>query len=328
GWTRQSLDLGFSPEDQADAGAASHRFFALLAAADPSGGDFPAEGLLEPEGRWNALINAESAFINGAELDAISVEDSRRYDDSGVNWRVADGYGAAIAAFGAGLPVRLACAATLIDHEGPNVAIETARGRLTAAAVILTIPPSLLAEGAVAFKPALPDKIAAAATLPLGVANKLVMSIDAPDLPADGHLIGDPNRTATGSYHLRPFGRPLIEAFFGGRHAQDLERSGARAAFAFARGELGHLFGGAFSARLNLLSETKWASDPLSRGSYSHALPGHSDARGRLAAPVDGRLFFAGEACSRRGFSTAHGAYFTGIKAAEAAIAALRSKPA
>ena len=125
---------------------------------------------------------------------------------------------------------------------------------------------------------------------------EIATSIDAPNLPADGHLVGDPNRTATGSYYLRPFGRPLIEAFFGGRHALELEKSGPGAAFAFARGELGCLFGGAFSARLTLLSETKWASDPLSRGSYSHALPGHSDARGRLAAPVDGRLFFAGEA--------------------------------
>jgi monoamine oxidase len=328
GWTRQSLDLGFSAKDQAEAAAASEAFFARLEAEDRSRGDFPAERLLEPEGPWNALINAESAFINGAELDAISVEDWQRYDDSGVNWRVVEGYGAAIAAFGAGLPVRLACAATLIDHQGPNVAIETARGRLTAAAVILTIPPTLLAEGAIAFRPALPDKIAAAAMLPLGVANKLVMSIDAPGLPSDGHLIGDPRKTATGSYYLRPFGRPLIEAFFGGRNAQDLERCGPGAAFDFARAELGRLFGGAFSARLTLLSETRWASDPLSRGSYSHALPGHSDARGRLAAPVDGRLFFAGEACSGRSFSTAHGAYFSGIEAAEAAIAARQRRPA
>jgi monoamine oxidase len=40
-----------------------------------------------------------------------------------------------------------------------------------------------------------------------------------------------------------------------------------------------------------------------------------------LAAPVDGRLFFAGEACSRHDFTTAHGAYLTGIEAAEEVIA-------
>ena len=36
------------------------------------------------------------------------------------------------------------------------------------------------------------------------------------------------------------------------------------------------------------------------------------------------RLFFAGEACSTHDFSTAHGAYLTGIAAAERAIAAHR----
>jgi monoamine oxidase len=36
-----------------------------------------------------------------------------------------------------------------------------------------------------------------------------------------------------------------------------------------------------------------------------------------LAAPVDDRLFFAGEACSPHFFSTAHGAYESGVTAAE-----------
>jgi monoamine oxidase len=35
---------------------------------------------------------------------------------------------------------------------------------------------------------------------------------------------------------------------------------------------------------------------------------------------VDDRLFFAGEACSADDFSTAHGAYLTGVIAAEAVL--------
>jgi len=42
-----------------------------------------------------------------------------------------------------------------------------------------------------------------------------------------------------------------------------------------------------------------------------------------LAAPVDDRLFFAGEACSPNFFSTAHGAWLSGITAADAALARL-----
>ena len=321
-WTRQSLDIGFSRQDQAAFAAASDAFYARLDGANPQAGDFPATLLLEPGSRWNALLDAESAFMNGAELASVSVKDWKRYEDSHVNWRVAEGYGAAIAAFGAGLPIRLGCAVTRVDHAGAVIALETSLGRLTADAVIITVPPPLIASEAIAFAPGLPEKTRAAAVLPLGLADKLVMMVDAPELPAGGHLFGNPDATATGSYQLRPFGRPLIEGFFGGRRAHELEAAGPGAFFDFARSELAQLFGSGFAARLTPLSETAWASDPWSRGAYSHALPGHSDARATLAAPVDERLFFAGEACSKHSFSTAHGAYLTGVEAAEAAIAA------
>jgi len=78
-------------------------------------------------------------------------------------------------------------------------------------------PTSLIAAQTIRVSSGLADKVNAASGLPLGLADKLVMTIDAPEmLPVDGHLFGDPNRTATGSYHLRPFGRPLIEGYFGG----------------------------------------------------------------------------------------------------------------
>jgi monoamine oxidase len=50
-----------------------------------------------------------------------------------------------------------------------------------------------------------------------------------------------------------------------------------------------------------------------------------ADSRAVLAAPVDGRLFFAGEACSGNDFSTAHGAWETGISAAEQVLRARNS---
>jgi monoamine oxidase len=75
--------------------------------------------------------------------------------------------------------------------------------------------------------------------------------------------------------------------------------------------------------RLHPIAASAWARDPHAQGSYSHAKPGRADARQVLAAPVDRRLFFAGEACSSEDFSTAHGAYRSGVGAAEQVIAAL-----
>ena len=88
--------------------------------------------------------------------------------------------------------------------------------------------------------------------------------------------------------------------------------------------ELVAVLGSGFSRRVKALHIHRWGADPFSRGSYSCALPGKADCRAALAAPVDNRLFFAGEACSPGDYSTAHGAYLTGVAAADQAIAALR----
>jgi len=45
-----------------------------------------------------------------------------------------------------------------------------------------------------------------------------------------------------------------------------------------------------------------------------------------LAQPFDDRIFFTGEATHPFDFSTAHGAYESGLRAAEEAIAALAAR--
>jgi monoamine oxidase len=62
---------------------------------------------------------------------------------------------------------------------------------------------------------------------------------------------------------------------------------------------------------------TRWGADPLAGGSYSfNALGSHPRMREALAAPIDGRLYFAGEATERDWFGTVHGAYLSGQRAA------------
>jgi monoamine oxidase len=323
-WRTQLNDIGFPDADQADFRVALGRLFARLDEAGEAEADQAGDRLLEPGNRWNPLLNATSTYINGVELDRLSVHDFWRYRDTGVNWRIAEGYGALMAALGAGLDAALDCPVSLIDHTGPRLRIETPRGDVRGRAVIVTAPTDVLCAGALRFRPALPDKIDAAAVLPLGLADKLYLRLDgAGEFPKDSHLYGALDRTETASYHVRPFGRPLIEVYFGGRFARDLEAEGEAAFASFAVGQLAALLGEGIRKRLHPIAATAWARDPYARGSYSHALPGHADARSALAAPVDGRLFFAGEACSVNDFSTAHGAYRSGLAAADAVIAAL-----
>ncbi|BBK41007.1 amine oxidase [Allostella vacuolata] len=320
-WSRTGGNLRFPPGEQDRFRADREAFWGRVQAAAEAGQDRPASDFQDPESPWNPLIAAGSTWANGVEPDRLSSLDHWNYDDTDFNWRLPAGYGALVAARAAGLPIVLDCPVRRIDHSGTVIRLETPRGTVRARRVIVTVPPPLLLTGAIVFDPALPDKLSAAAGLPLGLADKLYIAIDRPDLvPADGQAYGHVDRSAIGAYHLRPLGRPYIEGYFGGIVARELEAGGTDAFFAHAGDELAGIFGNAIRGHLRPIVSTAWARDPLSLGSYSHALPGFAGARARLAEPVDGRILFAGEACSPHDFSTAHGAYQTGLAAAALAL--------
>ena len=323
-WMRQSFNTDFPPQDQRAFRAALAAYEDRAHKAAKTGVDRPGSDLLEPGSRWNVLLEAFSSYYNGAEFDQVSVLDFAAYEDSGVNWRVAEGYGAAIASFADRGRIVLDCPVTTIHHDGRELVLDTAKGAVRARAAIVCVPAPAIAEGRLAFSPGLPDKAAAAGGLPLGLADKVFLGLDdAQGLPVDGHLFGHTDRTETGSYHLRPFGRPYIEAFLGGRCARALEGEGRGGMTAFVLEELGELMGSDFRRSLRPLAETAWAADPWALGSYSHALPGRVGDRAILAAPVEDRIFFAGEATSERFYSTVHGAWESGLRAADEAISAL-----
>jgi monoamine oxidase len=324
-WREQSFDAGFPLKERLDFIKAIDAFYdraeeaARIAAT--TGHDSAADLYLEPGNRWNPMIDAISTYINGCELDSVSILDMDAYEDTEINWRVRRGYGALMAAYGARCPLALNCKVTLIDHSGKRVRIETSQGTLTANKVIITVPTNLIADETIRFHPVLSAKVAAACGLPLGLADKVMLALDdvgtlPRELPKDGSLRGATMRTAMGAYHLRPFGQPCIEGFFGGRFARELEDAGDGALAAQSIDEIVALLGSDFRRKLKPLSESRWAHDPFAHGSYSHALPGHAGDREILASPIDGRLFFAGEATSPNFFSTAHGARDSGERAA------------
>jgi monoamine oxidase len=326
-WREQGSHIGFPPQERVEFIAALDAFYARTEIGEEDHHDTAASLYLEAGNRWNPMIDALSTYINGCELDQVSTHDSNAYEDTEINWRVRKGYGALIAAYGAPCPVALNCKVTLIDHSGKRVRLETSQGTLSAGKVIVTVPTNLIADEAIRFHPALAAKVDAARGLPLGLADKVMLALDQPDaLPKDGNLRGATMRTAMGSFHLRPFGQPCIEGYFGGRFARELEDAGDGALAAQSIDEIVALLGSDFRRKLKPLSESRWAHDPFARGSYSHALPGHAGDLAVLASRVDNRLFFAGEATSPNFFSTAHGARDSGERAAGEVVASLTTK--
>jgi monoamine oxidase len=326
-WTTRLRNSGATLDEEREwiADREAHYWAIHRAAREPE--DRPAASVLRPGGRWNALFDATSTWGNAVELEKLSVKDNDRYQDSGVNWRVQRGYGTLLAALAEPLPIAFGVAAARVDHRGRDIVIDTARGRVAATRVVVAVPTSILSSEALAFDPVLPAKLDAANGLPLGLADKLFFHftgrMDDLDPAGDIFLVGSTTRCSTMSYQARPFGRPIIQCFFGGEFAAGMEREGLEAMAAFATDELAALRGNDIRKELAPLAASFWRRDDFARGSYSYAKPGHADDRAALAAPVDGRIFFAGEACSLNFFSTVHGAYETGIAAAEAALKSL-----
>ncbi|KQN14620.1 flavin monoamine oxidase family protein [Sphingomonas sp. Leaf30] len=317
-WRTQWRDLGFSPADQASSSIAYQDWNArALAALD--GPDCPLSDFVDAHDPWRPTIDAISGYANGANLSQVSLHDWAAYENaaSDDNWTVKQGYGTLVTSHAAGLPIRLSTPVTRIDHGGRRIRLDTPSGMIDADHVIVCVPTTVLARSQIRFDPPLPDKHAAAADLPLGLADKVFLHVDRPEWPANAHLVGNPYAACTASHRLSPFGWPIVESFFGGDCAEMLEDGDAAA---FAIDELVALLGSDWRRRFTPLVATRWRQEPWIGGSYSHARIGCAGQRAILAAPVDGRIFFAGEACHREDFSTAHGAYETGVAAARAII--------
>jgi monoamine oxidase len=319
-WREQWHELGFSKAQQQAAREAYLAFDQRMRNTPPASDR--ASDALDPASAWNAYLEAMSGFINSAGNREVSVADYLAYEDAATetDWRCEQGYGTLVSHHAAGLPIALATPVTAIDRSGRKLRIETARGPLTAGQAIVTVSTNVLASDAIAIR-GMDDIYHAATCLPLGVADKFFLSLeDGDDIDADAHLLGDPRNAITAAYTLRPFGRPVIECLFGGEGAREMETRGLDGAADFAIEELCALLGSHWRKRLRLIAGSCWGRTDHVLGGYSHALPGRAAERRTLATPIDERIRFAGEAVSQAEFSTAHGAYKTGVAAARALI--------
>ncbi len=246
------------------------------------------------------------------------------YENTEINWRVREGYGTLIAAYAAPLDIRRQCPATLVDHSGDRLRVVTPRGDIMAQAVVIAVPPTMMANEALRFAPAIPAKLAAAQALPLGIADKVFLAVDRPEsLPAETNLFGKTTTPETGNYTFRPLDMPLVEGYFGGPFARKLEMQG----------------NGAFAPSRSTKSAPSWATTCASACTRSssrpgRAIPGRSDrirsvarARRRRAPRLPSRstrgCSLPASTARTRISPTAHGAYRTGVAAAKQAIKTL-----
>lgn len=324
-WGVQYRNLGFPPAEQAAAWQAFESWTQRLAHSPPAS-DCAADALV-PGDEWNAHIRAIVSYISGATLERLSAADYVAYDETSSenNWRLRTGYGALVArSFPHQVALGLATPVESLALEGPGVSIATVSGNIRARAAILTVSTAVLAGDTIKLPAELAPWREAAASLPLGLNEKLFLEIvGVSPFEAETHVTGNPRDPRTASYYIRPFGRPVIECYFGGERARLLCEKGIAVGFDFAIGQLVNLFGANVRSCLRPLIASGWTRMTRVGGAYSYALPGRVSARKRLAQPFEACVFFAGEATNSSDFSTAHGAYDSGVRAASEAVVAL-----
>lgn len=223
------------------------------------------------------------------------------------------------------------------DANGVTIEARSAFGKpltIRARAAVVTFSVGVLQSGAVAFDPPLPASTRAALDgLVMGPVIKLALRFRSAwwERVADGrYRDGAFFHRAEGAFPtywtLLPQRAPVLIAWAGGPNADALADVEEAQRVARALDGLRTLFGDEIDPadELEAAFAHDWQRDPYARGAYSYVAVGGTEARAALAAPVDGRLFFAGEAVSTDGEAgTVAGALETGERAARAALAAL-----
>lgn len=309
-WREQFRDLGISREEQWHSRLAIETFAEQLRVNPPPSDR--ASDVLQPEGEWNESLEALSGFLNGTGLANVSAADFAAYwEASGdENWRIPGGLGSLVKLLGDGLKIQTGWAVRKIELAATAVRLIAEDGTVEAKHAIVTVPTPILVSGAIDLPSIADPWLHAASQLPLGHVEKLFFDLPSPtEFPVGAHLLGSPRNADTGSYILRPFGRHVIEGFFGGDWLKGL--TGVDLA-AKGKEELGRLLGSDFAARLHPIAHSDWQRHPFVCGSYSYARPGWHGARLALAEPVSERLVIAGEACCEKDYATVHGAWASG----------------
>ena len=190
---------------------------------------------------------------------------------------------------------------------------------------VVTFPLGVLKQGVIKFEPPLPSsKRDAISRLGMGLLSKVYLKFPEAFWDEDVETIsyiGDRLGEWCDWLSFAPFtGEPILMAFHGGDKGVALEKLSDAEISAEAMKALRAMFGDDIPEPVGMLV-SRWSRDPYSFGAYSYIPPFASgEDYEALFEPVDGVLYFAGEATSRQYPSTVHGAYLSGVAAAEEII--------
>jgi monoamine oxidase len=263
---------------------------------------------------------------DASALSAHWYDDARAFPGEDVLF--VNGFGVLAEHMAGGLHIERSQVVRSLNWGASGVQVQTDRGEFSADAAVVTLPLGVLKAGTVRFSPALPvAKTQAVQALGMGVLNKCYLRFDKAFWPngvdwLENILAQKDLAWTQWVSFVRVAGLPVLLGFVAGQQGRDMEALSDADIVASAMRTLRAVFGAHMPEPLDA-QITRWGSDPFALGAYSfNALGAQPAMRDDLAAPLGGRVFFAGEATMRHDFSSAHGAFLSGQRAANQVLQA------
>jgi monoamine oxidase len=343
---------------QIDRSASPDRSFREFMEAHFQGAEFERDRAAAT--RYVEGFHAARTELISARALAKSEDAARKISGDGAS-RIRDGYDSIIERLRFemqvdGVALRLGTVAETIEWSAGHVEVKTFRRAdsseeiFSARRAVITLPLGVLqapphAEGSISFHPALANKQEAVRHLVMGAAVRVtlrfrerwwedgrqVMALQQTnaDLARMSFLFSADEWMPVWWTQL-PAQAPILVGWVGGPVAEQFTLQPESFVLNQALDALARLFGIERKSVEHLLEAQyvhDWQADPYARGSYSYVAVDGLSAQRELARPVEGTLFFAGEATDSNGHhGTVHGAIATGRRAAVEVLESLQQR--
>lgn len=221
-----------------------------------------------------------------------------------------------------GLNVQLGQNVKRIRVGSGQVYVDTDTKSFTADKVLVTLPLGVLKSGSIVFQPGLPAaKQSAINKLGMGILNKCILRFPnvfwAQQYDWLGYIPALNGQWAEWISLSRQVNQPILVGFNAADFGRQIESWTDAQIIAGAMKTLRLIFGSKVPDPIGY-QITRWGADPYSLGSYSYLPVGSTPKmRDDLAANIGQTIFFAGEATSKLYPGTVHGAYLSGLRAAQ-----------
>lgn len=306
--------------------------------------DMPVSEFLEknfPKERFAALWDFVCKWTEGYDAADVTrastfgLREEMLNESTWMQMAIQEGYGPLIrhlkqGADDAGAEFYFGKVVTAVDYSGEQVSVTAADGVIyTAANVLITVPLPLISQ--IAYTPAIPDKIAAVEKMGYGAVIKILLRFKTKWWTGIREQLFErlffmlSNEEVPTWWTQYPHERPILTGWLPGPKAIEMSKLPDAQILDMALQSLSNIFKISLQELKESLTNYKimnWPADPYAKGVYSYTTPWSEEAIKELSAPVQNKLYFAGEALTQgHDAGTVEAALSSGKETAEKILA-------